>query len=364
MALVIDNEWPQPDRDSGSMDIVNLMTALRRLGFDAVLAAGNQHSGLQLNRDQLEATGMRCLRPEDAPTVSDWIRVHGSAVDLCVLCRVYCGGAFLEQVEHDCRFARLMFNTVDLNFLREERRAQMLGDEALGTVIDGIRERELHVIRRCDATIVVSDAEAELLSILAPACNVVQLPLARPLRPPVTSFERRSGIGFVGGFAHAPNVDAMRFFLAEVWPHVCRDLPGCELTIVGADAPPDLLAGSGGPVQLLGHLPDIGPWLEQIRLTIAPLRFGAGAKGKVASSLAAGVPCVATPVAVEGMALDGAGVVVGATPDQFAAAIHDLYNDSGRWRELSDSALSFARRNLSEQAWQDRLDAALIRLGL
>ena len=364
-ALVVDNEWPQPDRDSGSVDIVMLMQALQRLGFDAVLAAVTQHDGQQPARDRLLAAGVRCLLPAEAPSVADWVSERGRELDLCVLCRVFCGGALLELVQLHCPYARIVFDTIDLNFVREERRARLLGDAALLAMADALRAREEHVVRSSDATMVVSATEAALLAERLPDSLVAQMPLARDIRPPARSFADRRGIGFIGGFAHAPNVDAIRHFLSGTWPLAHAQMPGCALSVVGADAPADLADGAPGEVRVLGHLPDAGPWFESLRATVAPLRFGAGAKGKVASSLAAGVPCVASPVAAEGMGLSEAdGVLVAADPASFAAAITRVCTDEALWRRLSAGALDYAGRELSPAAWQARLDVMLRRIGV
>lgn len=365
IVLVIDDAWPQPDRDAGSVEIVRLLECLQRLGFQATLAAAKQHDGQQPARDALEAQGIRCLRNSDESSVEAYITAQGHTLDLCVLCRAFCGGVFLEQIEQHCLKSRVVFNSIDLNFLREERKAHLLNDGALRAAVQQARLREEDIIRRCDATIVVSNAEVALLGTTQPECLVVQMPLARTLAPPVTPFERRRGMGFIGGFAHAPNRDGVSFFLSEIWPLIQRGLPGCELTIVGADAPAELLDGITGPVTLLGQVPDVGPWFESLRLTVAPLRFGAGAKGKVASSLAAGVPCVVTPIAAEGMALDeAAGILVAATPAEFAAATVRVHEDAALWGRLSAGGLAYAAQQLSPAAWQEQLDGMLRRLGL
>jgi glycosyltransferase involved in cell wall biosynthesis len=134
---------------------------------------------------------------------------------------------------------------------------------------------------------------------------------------------------------------------------------------VGEGCPPGLLAGVPGRVRALGHLPDVGPWFEGLRLTVAPLRFGAGAKGKVASSLAAGVPCVATPIAAEGMGLsEAAGVLVAGDAAGFAAHVVAAHGDAARWERLSRGGLAYAEAVLSLPAWRARLDGLLREIGL
>lgn len=364
LALVLDHNWPQPDRDSGSIDIVNLVQALDRLGFYAIMAASRQHVGQQPARDRLAAAGLRCLGPDDAATVEQFIERQGGGLALAVMCRVFCGGEFLEPLQRHARQARLIFNSIDLNFLREERRALALNDDALLAVARQIREREEQVIRGSDVTLVVSQAERQLLAQTMPDISAVCMPLARNTRLPDVGFAQRSGIGFIGGFAHAPNIDAVRYFLGDIWPLVQLRLPGCRFSIVGADAPEDLV-GDASEVSVMGHQIDVEPWFDALRLTVAPLRYGAGAKGKVASSLANAVPCVLTGVAAEGMSLlDRDGVLVRDTPAEFAAAVAAAYIDAALWQELSLAGLAYAQRTLSPAAWQSRLEAVIRRLGL
>ncbi len=182
---------------------------------------------------------------------------------------------------------------------------------------------------------------------------------------PSTPFERRRGIGFIGGFEHAPNVDAVRFFLEKIWPLVRDAVPECEFSIVGKGLDRSLLEGTGPNVRYLGHVPDLAAWFETLRLTVAPLRFGAGAKGKIASSLAAGVPCVATAMAAEGMGLEpGRTVLVTDTPEAFAAHVALGYSDAALWRRLSAEGLTHARDALGVARFRRAVDDMLEAFGL
>jgi glycosyltransferase involved in cell wall biosynthesis len=363
-AIVIDHHWPTPDRDAGSIEIVNLARALGNLGFEVVIAASEAPAAPSPARDRLEAAGFACLRPEREGGLAAHLARQGRQYDLCVLCRVYCGGSFLETVQRHCGKARIVFNAIDLNFLREARRADLLADEKLRKLVPQMRAREQHLIRESDATLLVSEAELALTQAEIPEAFCLHMPLSRPLRPPVARFAERRGIGFIGGFAHTPNLDAVTYFLDEIWPLVLQLLPRAEFTIAGPDLPQALLKDRPGKVRYLGHLPEIEPWLDSLRLTIAPLRFGAGAKGKIASSLAAGLPAVVSRVAAEGMALEhGAGVLIADDAAEFAGCIQRLHEEAPLWEGLSAEALSYARRNLSLDSWQQRLAYMLRRLG-
>ena len=124
--------------------------------------------------------------------------------------------------------------------------------------------------------------------------------------------------------------------------------------------PAALLDGAPGTVRYLGPVADTTPWFESLRLTVAPLRYGAGLKGKVVSSLAAGVPCVATPAAVEGMNVrDGEGVLVADTPERLAACILRAHADPCLWADLSAGGLAHAAGRFSLAAWRRTLAEAL-----
>lgn len=362
--LVIDVKWPEPDRDSGSIDAMNLVTELLRLGYETSFYAVHPPAGDRY-RAALEDLGVRCLSSASAGPVERVLQAEGECLELCVLSRVHVGGRFFEQVRRRAKGARVIFNTVDLHFVREEREAWLAHDGGKLRSAAATRERELYLVRATDATIVVSSEERRVLETVIPGAHVWELPLAREICPPATGFDARSGIGFVGGFAHAPNVDAVQFFLSEVWPIVLRAIPACEFRIAGPDFPSGMLKGAPARVRHLGPVPDLSVWFETLRLSVAPVRYGAGAKGKVASSLAHGVPCVATPIAVEGMSLPpGAGVLVETSAEGLARRIVEVYGTPGLWAELSRAGLEHARDHLSLARWRSGFHELLEALGL
>jgi glycosyltransferase involved in cell wall biosynthesis len=362
-ALIIDNRWPQPDRDGGSIDVANLVGGLLAFGFEVTFVADQEYDLVSADRDALMRDGVRCVSSSDAPSTKDLLEREGRDIALCVLSRVNGGGRFLKLVIRHCPSAAVVFKAIDLHFVRVEREARVRGIAADAAIAD-LRMREELLVRMADATMVVSAAERQILAEIVPGAYVVEMPVARPVQSSCPPFATRRGIGFIGGFAHTPNGDALDWFFDEIWPLVRRDLPQCEFSIVGSDLPPHLIARLSPGVHYLGHLPDIGPWFDSLRLSVAPLRFGAGAKGKVASSLAAGVPCVTTSIGAEGMRLHhGETVLVADTAQDFAARIRDAYKDQALWERLSANGLAHAALELSPSGWRDRLGHMLANIG-
>jgi glycosyltransferase involved in cell wall biosynthesis len=156
-----------------------------------------------------------------------------------------------------------------------------------------------------DCVITHSESEAETLEQIASIAaerKVRIVPWTVPLAAVQKPLADRSGIAFIGNFAHAPNIDAARWLVDEIMPLVWETEPDLPCLIAGSDMSDDLHQQLARPgVKVLGRVERLGEVFEQARLTIAPLRFGAGLKDKVLRSMAAGLPCVGTSEAFDGM---------------------------------------------------------------
>ena len=176
-----------------------------------------------------------------------------------------------------------------------------------------------------------------LLDEILPSADVRVVPLIRDVRSRARpGFEARDGIAFVGGFQHQPNIDAVTHFLDEVWPMVLARLPNLTLYVIGSHMPLQLSSRLDSNVEWIGYVPELEPWLDRVLATVAPLRYGAGAKGKVVSSLINGVPCVASTIAAEGMNIAaGDGILIAENSRAFVDRIADITTDAGLWQSTS-----------------------------
>ena len=145
---------------------------------------------------------------------------------------------------------------------------------------------------------------------------------------------------FVGGFQHPPNVDAVEYFLDEILPLIVCRLPDIQVHIVGSNMPATLRARAIRNVHVHGFVRDLDQLYSRVRLTIAPLRYGAGVKGKVNQSMAHGVPVVATTPATEGMHLvHETDVLVADTASDFADSVVRLHENEELWRRIASGGL-------------------------
>jgi GT2 family glycosyltransferase len=361
--LIIDALTPRPDHDSGSLRLVNLMRLLQEEGAHVVFFPANRaHDGEATHAlQQLGVESWYALYAQRAPA---WLREHGARFDTVVLCRHYVASEFLPLVRKHAPQARVVFDTIDLHYLRERRGAELANDRVLQRAAERTRALELDVIAKTDATLVVSDTERALLATDAPAARVEVLSNLHRIAGPGQSFAQRKDLVFVGGFRHPPNIDAVQWFVREVFPRVRERLPDIRFHCIGSHVPDAVrVLGDTPGVIVHGHVPDITPYMDGARIAIAPLRYGAGVKGKINLSMAHGQPVVATACAVEGMHLrDGDDVLVAEMPEAFADAIVRLYGDEALWTRLRDAGLRNVERHFSFEAGRDVVRRVLLGL--
>jgi glycosyltransferase involved in cell wall biosynthesis len=189
-----------------------------------------------------------------------------------------------------------------------------------------------------------------LLAELAPQAKVIVLSNIHDRHGRGLPFERRTGLLFIGGFRHPPNTDAVLWYANEVLPKVRRKLPGVVSYVVGADPPPTIRALAADDLVIAGFVPDLAPYLEGCRLSIAPLRYGAGVKGKINQAMSYGLPVVATTPSIEGMQLEpGNDVLIGDDPEWFAEAVARAYRDESLWQQLAAGGLDNISRHFSPE---------------
>lgn len=371
VVLMVEALYPRPDLDSGSLDHVNFARIFQRLGYEvhylSLLEFGrdhDEHSGHY--RSLMEGMGVHCITSTDHAYFEGYYFDVADRLDACFVSRVHFGGMQIESLRRLCPDARIIFNTVDLHFVREEREGALKNDPALVARARQTREMELEFAVQADATVVVSSSEKILLDELAPEARTHVVPLIRQFTDlPESAFSKRRDIAFVGGFNHQPNIDAIEHFLADVWPHVRRRRPDIGFRVIGANMPKEWARRKEKGVTFVGFVEDLEAELATLRMTVAPLRYGAGAKGKLVSSLAAGVPAVVSAIASEGMGLiDGETVLVADGGEMFAEKIIALYDDEALWTTLSDNGANFIRSRYSIDTGYEIMRDILTQVGV
>jgi glycosyltransferase involved in cell wall biosynthesis len=368
--LIAAHFLPPFDQHSGGLRLKTLIGVLAGMGWrvtygslarrDRLPGVQGTEQGRQLYEDMLRNEGVeRILYGPDE--IDRFLAERGPRLGWAFLSFPDVAADLMPLVRCRCPTARIAFDMVDFHGLRVAREASLRGgDAALEAEAEHLRGIEIACAKAADVTIAITADEKIAMLGLVPEAVVEVLPniFQRPDRLPA-SVDGRRDLFFVGGFWHKPNVDAVLWFVERIWPLIRRKAPGCRFRIAGSNPSDDVLALGANPgVEVLGFVPDLAPLFNSHRVFVAPLRYGAGMKGKVGQSLAHGLPVVTTAVGAEGMNLqNGKHVLVAEQEEEFAAEVLRLLADDALWSRLSLEGRALVERTLSVDAVRERVAA-------
>jgi GT2 family glycosyltransferase len=359
--LFVDHCTPTPDEDAGSLVAFEVMKAFLGQGYKVTFIPEDNFANVGAATRNLQRIGIEAIYHPAYPRMAAFLAARNDPYDTIFLHRFGVGDAHIDALRRKYPAARIIFLNADMHYLREMREAELTGDDAATANALRTKDRELRVISKADVALVHSTFEHELLRRELPRTEIALFPLIQDPLDAAPGLHGRHDVCFVGGFRHPPNVDGIIWFVDAVWPLVLASVPSARLHIAGSHVTPEVLDLSGREgVEVVGFVHDLEAFLGRHRVTVAPLRYGAGAKGKVAASLAHGVPTVCTPIAAEGMQLTpGSNVLVGVGAEEFAAHVIALLEDDGLWQQLSVGGLAYARNVTSRASANERMRVLL-----
>ena len=360
--LVVSDRVPMPNQDSGSKRMFELLLALRDLGLSVTFVPSDgrrqEEYSIALQREGIEVL----YGPLDERQL---LRELAPALDVAILSRPEPTWKWEPLVRDICPESKIIYDTVDLHFLREARRAEIEADPAVARAAARYHGMELSLARIADATLVVSIAERDVLQEEDPEIKVHVVPNIHGEEHTGRPFEDRKGVLFVGSFPHHPNRDAAHWLAEEIMPLVRLEDPDIFAYVVGSSPTEDIKALESESVRVLGWVPDLTNLLEHARLSVAPLRYGAGVKGKVGESLAHGLPVVTTRLGAEGMGLEHEhDVLVADEAQAFANEILRAYHDADLWTRLAANGRRTIARDSSPYAIRASLAKILEEIGV
>jgi glycosyltransferase involved in cell wall biosynthesis len=348
--LIVAHTFPLPDMDGSSLRTLRLVQMLRELGWTVTfLSAGREfHPAYTARnkeaRSRLAAAGVETVGPI-APL--EYLHAHGANLDAIMLAVTPGEADFLAQARRVAPNALILYDTIELTFVSMARAAHFRRSERLMQQSRGVQAAQLRVAATADLTLVVTDDEAELVRRLCPQARVGVVSNIHSINADSPGPDGRRDLLFVGNFVHMPNRDAAQHLVTDIWPQVRDRLPGAVVRLAGLPiaeietlAAPDVL--------VTGHVADLAPLYANSRVAIAPLRFGAGIKGKVLEAMGNGLPVVMTPVAAEGIgAHHNDDALIATTPTAFAQEIIRLYGDDRLWQRLARNGQALVEQRFS-----------------
>ena len=363
--LVLDHCTPTPDQDAGSVIALNLMLLLREMDFQVTFIPEDNFLYMPDYTVDLQRVGIEVLYAPYITSVEQHLEEVGNRYDLVFFIRPTVVQREIHLVRQYCDRAKLLYETCDMHHLRMLREAELFNDPEKFQLAQDMKELEMLSIQAVDATILRSSAELELLRPQLPDSCLRVFPLIMNSYDSPDNFADRKDIIFVGGYQHTPNIDAVKYFVESIMPIIRTLLPGIAFYAVGSNPPPEILQLNCQDVKIVGYVKDIQTYFNSFRISIVPLRYGAGIKGKIGTAMASGLPVVATNLAIEGMGLNHYQNIVAAdSPELFAQEVFNLYTDINLWKKIRINGYEFARQEWGPVASYNTLSSILSDISL
>jgi GT2 family glycosyltransferase/glycosyltransferase involved in cell wall biosynthesis len=352
--LVIDNIVPAQDRSSGGNRLFEFLLLLTR-HYHVVFAYMGAYA-LHEYVKPLERYGITVFYPGYAKAVNNYDLDLGAVLQHNDFKLIFCelfgmAEQYLGVVRQYSPGTPVIIDTFDVHFLRETREAMTANDAGLLRKAQETKRRELTVYKQADLVLTVTTDDKQALLKEDPQLNVAVIPNIHTLPSRIGPRDGRRDLLFVGGFSHTPNVDAILYFCREIFPLVLQRLPQMRLWVVGNAPPPEIVALASENVIVTGYALYLAPYLESALVSVAPLRFGSGMKGKIGEAMAWGIPVVTTTIGAEGMGLqDGIDALIADAPEDFAQRIIQLHEKPELWDSVAKNARKCVEREWSPDA--------------
>ncbi len=359
--LVIDHYIPQPDRDAGSRSMSHIVDALQQLGCNVKFWPHNQLRDPQYI-GILQNAGVEVYYGYGIKDgFQKWIRDNGNYLKYVFLSRPYVAAPFIDDLRKYSS-ARLLYYGHDIHHLRMRAKTALSGgsprDQAATASMESL---EQHVWSAVDTVYYPSADETKYVEGVIPRRRARTIPLfglkdfESAEDPNLTS---RRDVLFVAGFAHGPNEDAAQWLVTEIFPYIQRDVPDAKIWLVGSHPTPQVKnLGSRNAVTVTGFVsdPQLREHYSQVRVCVAPLRYGAGMKGKVIEAMQFGVPMVTTPFGAQGLAALNGIMPVHSDAKGFAQSVVTLLRDDNAWRRQRRQQCTFVQQHFSAGALRNFL---------
>lgn len=367
--LIVGFVWPEPKSSAAGSRMMQLIDMFQVQGYDITFActAQNFEFSEDLERNRITTKTIEL----NSSTFDEFVKELDPTV--VVFDRFMVEEQFGWRVSENCPNALKILDTIDLHLLRNER--QLAVKEQREFVADDlfseVAKREVASILRCDLALMVSEYEMEVLQNQFSISDslLYYLPLFAESIPTFPNYEERNDFVFIGNFLHEPNWDAVRFLHKEIWPLIHSKLPFAKMLVYGAYPTQKVLELNQPKMNfyIKGRADDALKVIQNAKVLIAPLRFGAGIKGKLLEAMQCGTPTVTTAIGAESMKgeLDWNGFIAD-NPAKFAESAIELYTNLLLWERSQKNGFEILEKRYQrldfETVFFERIHSLLLNL--
>ena len=341
--LIIDSYMPSYDKESGSRRLFEIIKVFKSLNLQVIFAADNGY------KDEPYTSVLQDLQVEVlytqqgyGVTIEQQIEQRLPLINFAWICRPELNEKYASLIKHNDKI-KVIYDTIDLHYLRLKREWELTSDrnEDSKRKWQDMHSKELSMAYQSDLAITVTPDEQKILQYQL-VNRVEVIPNVHvPYQGDISGFDERSGILFIGGYNHTPNVDGVKWLCQEIMPLVWEKQPDLKVTLLGSNPVAEVQSLASDRVVVTGYIKDVTPYFLSHKLFVSPLRYGAGMKGKIGQSLEYSLPIVSTKIGTEGMNLVPEQDILEANNTQdFAQETLRLYNDAQLWQKLSRNSIN------------------------
>lgn len=354
MILFLDRYVPQFDKDAGSKSTLSYIKAFLQMGY-TVKFLPEDFLRREPYTTVLEQMGVEVLTGSRYILQADqWIRDFLKHFDVVFLNRPLTASKYIELLRESTSAAILYYGH-DLHYTRLMREYALTKDRRTLLEAKKMKVIEYAVMEQADVAYYPSYLEVEEIHKVASHIKARAIPVyvyekANPEKP--LNMEERKDLLFVGGFSHAPNADAVLWFAKEIFPQIQNAIPGIRFQIIGSNPTEEILALHSRQILVRGFVreEELIQAYKNAKMVVAPLRFGAGMKGKVIEALYHQVPLVTTSIGAEGLQNAEQVLMVEDDAVDFANAVIDLYQKESLLTEQIEKMPAYIKEYFSLEA--------------
>lgn len=369
--LIIGFVWPEPNSSAAGSRMMQLIEFFQHYHFEITFATACVKTDNAFN---LETIGVTQVAIElNNSSFDDFVKALNP--EIVLFDRFMVEEQFGWRVQQQCPNALRVLDTEDLHGLRKGRHQAFKDGKPFDTsyLYNDYAKREIASIYRCDLSLIISEAEIHILKtdFKVPENLLVYLPfmldtITEKHHQKIPPFKERNHFITIGNFLHEPNYNAVLYLKDTIWPLMKKQIPEAEMHIFGAYASQKVtqLHNTKEGFLIKGFVAEANQVMQLAKVCLAPIRFGAGLKGKLIEAMQNGTPCVTTAVGAEGMfgTLQPNGFIAD-SPQEFVDKAVQLYQNEALWFEKQQNGFQIINKRFNktelQQTFYERLTEAM-----
>ena len=348
--LFIDKSLPEYDKDAGSRSVFNYLSYFCKINIKVKFIYDDFINNERYAND-LRNIGIEVLdNPYFKYFWKKYLKKNKDYFDYVFLSRPFVADKYIDYIKKITK-AKIFYLGHDLHYLRENRIYNLTKEKYLLQVSKIYKKIELSIVKKADISYFVSAEEIKILKEFDSSINCKIIPINIFPKKEIIQFDKnRKDLLFVGGFKHSPNTDAVLWFEERIFNKIKMDIQDIKLYIIGSNPPKEIKKLESSYIKILGHVNDdiLDEYYKKCRICIAPLRCGAGVKGKIIEAMYRQIPVITTTIGAEGLKNIENCLVIEDEPEKFAEKLICMYNDYYFLSKLSMNGFNYINEYFTE----------------